>query len=102
MMDYIFSAFLLILALWGVVEGILTLIGKRDSNISCLNKPGAELYNVKRVRLVKALQEFVWAIWFVVLAFKDENITVAWIMTCSVFLTLVVLFVLKRTWVKHN
>ena len=96
MVDYIFSAFFLILALWGVVEGILTLIGKQDNYISCLNKPGSELYNVKRVRLVKALQEFVWAIWFVVLAFKDENIKVAWIMTCSVFLLLLSCLFLKE------
>lgn len=102
MVDYIPSAFYLILALWGVVDGILTLMGKQDDCISCLNKPDAEQYNVKRVRLVRALQEFAWAILFVALAFAYKYTMGAWIITGSAFLALVVLFFLKKTWVKHN
>lgn len=102
MADHIFFAFYFILALWGIVDGILTLMGKQDNYISCLNKPSSELYNVKRVRLVKALREFVWAIWFVALSFAYKYPTGAWIITGSAFLALVVLFILNRTWVKHN
>jgi hypothetical protein len=92
----------LIAALLFLVEGILTLTGKGDDLIICLNKPGAEQYNVKRARLIKALRNFVWATGFVIIAFTDDNRMVAYFTFGFVILSLVVLFTLNRTLVKHN
>jgi hypothetical protein len=55
------------MALLELADGVWTLMGKEDNSISCLNKPGFEQYNVRRVRLVTALRKFVAAIIFVTL-----------------------------------
>ena len=95
-------AFWLIMALLELADGVWTLMGKEDNSISCLNKSGSELYDVNRVRLITALRKFAWGIWFVTLAFMDKNITVAWFMIGFVILSLVILFILKRTWAKSS
>lgn len=95
-------AFWLIMALLWMVDGVRTFMGKEDNSISCLNKSGSELYDVNRVRLITALRKFAWGIWFVTLAFMDKNITVAWFMIGFVILSLVILFILKRTWAKSS
>ena len=101
-MNYIHIAILLIFALFELWEGSQTLMGKQDECISCLNKPGSEQYNVKRVRLVTALRKFVAAIIFVTLIFVNENLRLIWIALGLEFLAVVILFVLKRTWAKSS
>lgn len=101
-MNYIHIAILLIFALFELWEGSQTLMGKQDECISCLNKPGSEQYNVKRVRLVTALRKFVVAIAFLTLAFVDDNSMIFRFATGLEILALVILFVLKRTWAKSS
>jgi hypothetical protein len=102
MADYIGIAFLAIMALLELLDGIWTLMGKEDNSISCLNKPGSEQYNVIRVRLVTALRKFVAAIIFVTLIFVNSNLKLIWIALGLEFLAVVILFVLKRTWAKSS
>ena len=56
--------FPIIIAVVFLVVGIIILIGKGDRFVKVLNRPGAERYNVKRVRLVQALLMFVGAATF--------------------------------------
>lgn len=102
MADYIGIALWAIMALLELLDGVWTLMGKEDNSISCLNKPGSEQYNVKRVRLVTALRKFVVAIAFLTLAFVDDNSMIFRFATGLEILALVVLFVLKRTWAKSS
>ena len=102
MADYIGIALWAIMALLELADGVWTLMGKEDNSISCLNKPGFEQYNVRRVRLVTALRKFVVAIAFLTLAFADESSMLVRFALGLEILALVVLFVLNRTWVKYN
>ena len=102
MADYIGIALWAIMALLELADGVWTLMGKEDNSISCLNKPGFEQYNVRRVRLVTALRKFVVAIAFLTLASEDESSMLIRFALGLEILALVVLFVLNRTWVKYN
>ena len=96
MANYIGFAIFILNALIDFWGGILSLMGKQDS---FLKKYDAELYDMKRVRLLTALQEFDGAICSVVLAFTDKTM-VAGLTVGLGLLTFVVLFALKRTWTK--
>ena len=102
MADYIGIALWAIMALLELTDGVWTLMGKEDNSISCLNKPGFEQYNVRRVRLVTALRKFVAATIFVTLIFVNENLRLIWFALGLEFLAGVILFILKRTWAKSS
>ena len=97
---YIFFALKLVIALIFLLAGILKLMGMQDSIIGCLNKPGAEQYNVKRVRLIAALKDFGWAAILVILAFAGKSV-IALFYISIVLLFFLVLFILKKTWAKR-
>ena len=97
---YIAFALKLVFALIFMVTGILTLMGKLDGFIGCLNKPSAEQYNVKRVRLIEALKNFGWAAILMIFAFLGRSL-VAGFFIGVVLLALFVVLILKKTWAKR-
>ena len=93
-------AFIVFWCLLFVVIGVLILVGKGDRFIKCLNRPGAEKYNVSRVRIVNALLMFVGAITFATFFFIKNNISVIRIVGGVEILIVIILQVLNMTWTK--
>ena len=63
-----------IFAVLFLAVGIFILIGKGDRFVKPLNRPGAERYNVKRIRLLHALMMFSGSMCFVSFAVFMQNV----------------------------
>lgn len=94
-------AFIVFWCLLFVVIGVLIFVGKGDRFIKCLNRPGAEKYNVARVRIVNALLMFVGAITFATFFFVKNNISVIQIFGGVEIVIVLILIVLSKTWAKR-
>ena len=92
---YVFSVLFLVL-------GIIILIGKGDRFVKCLNRPGAEKYNVKRVRLIHALLMFVGATTFVLFPIFMQDVKLTQIIGGVTAFFAVILIVLQYTWAKNS
>ena len=95
-------AFPIIIAVVFLVVGILILIGKGDRFVKVLNRPGAERYNVKRVRLVQALLMFVGAATFILLSVFQQNVKLLQIIGGVLIFLVAILVVLQYTWTKKK
>ena len=94
--------FPIIAAVVFIVVGIIILIGKGDRFVKPLNRPGAERYNVKRVRLIHALVMFSGAMCFVLFSIFMQNVKLLqYIGGVFVFIA-VILIVLQLTWAKNK
>ena len=95
-------AFPIIIAVVFLVVGILILIGKGDRFVKVLNRPGAERYNVKRVRLVQALLMFVGTTTFVLFSVFQQNVKLLQIIGGVLIFLVAILVVLQYTWAKKK
>ena len=95
-------AFPIIIAVVFLVVGILILIGKGDRFVKVLNRPGAERYNVKRVRLVQALLMFVGAATFILFSVFQQNVELLQIIGGVLIFLVAILVVLQYTWAKKK
>ena len=85
-----------------VIVGVIILIGKGDRFVKCLNRPGAERYNVQRVRLLHALLMFVGAITFVLFSVFQQNVKLLQIIGGVIIFLVVIIIVLQYTWAKNR
>ena len=95
-------AFPIIIAVVFLVVGILILIGKGDRFVKVLNRPGAERYNVKRVRLVQALLMFVGTATFILFSVFQQNVKLLQIIGGVLIFLVAILVVLQYTWAKKK
>ena len=98
-MEIIFSSFFAVLFL---VIGIFILIGKGDRFVKPLNRPGAERYNVKRIRLLHALMMFSGSMCFVSFAVFMKNVRLVQILGGVFIFVAAILVVLQYTWAKNR
>lgn len=95
-------AFPIIIAVVFLVVGILILIGKGDRFVKVLNRPGAERFNVKRVRLVQALLMFVGTATFILFSVFQQNVKLLQIIGGVLIFLVAILVVLQYTWAKKK
>ena len=95
-------AFPIIIAVVFLVVGIVILIGKGDRFVKVLNRPGAERYNVKRVRLVQALLMFVGTTTFVLFSVFQQDVKFLQIIGGVLIFLVAILVVLQYTWAKKK
>ena len=95
-------AFPIIIAVVFLVVGILILIGKGDRFVKPLNRPGAERYNVKRIRLLHALMMFSGSMCFVSFAVFMQNVRLVQILGGVFIFVAAILVVLQYTWAKNR
>lgn len=90
---------------FGFVMGILILVGKGDFMIKILRKPGAEKYNLGRLRLINALAMLV-AIPYIIaihlVARTPDAQNLIWVLTGILLVVVVILQILERTWAKRK
>lgn len=98
-MEIIFTSFFAVLFL---VIGIFILIGKGDRFVKPLNRPGAERYNVKRIRLLHALMMFSGSMCFVSFAVFMQNVRLVQIFGGVFIFVAAILVVLQYTWAKNR
>ena len=98
-MEIIFTSFFAVLFL---AIGIFILIGKGDRFVKPLNRPGAERYNVKRVRLIHALMMFSGSMCFVSFAVFMKNVRLVQILGGVFIFVAAILVVLQYTWAKNR
>ena len=98
-MEYVFP---IIVAVLFLVMGIFVLIGKGDRLVKCLNRPGAERYNVKRVRLLHALLMFVGATSFALFPIFLQNVKLTQIIGGVMAFLAAIIIVLQYTWAKNS
>ena len=98
-MEIIFTSFFAVLFL---AIGIFILIGKGDRFVKPLNRPGAERYNVKRIRLLHALMMFSGAMCFVSFAVFMKNVRLVQILGGVFIFVAAILVVLQYTWAKNR
>lgn len=91
-----------IFAVLFLAMGIFILIGKGDRFVKPLNRPGAERYNVKRVRLIHALMMFSGAMCFVSFAVFMKNVRLVQILGGVFIFVAAILVVLQYTWAKNR
>ena len=94
--------FPIIIAVVFLVVGIIILIGKGDRFVKVLNRPGAERYNVKRVRLVQALLMFVGTTTFILFSVFQQNVKFLQIIGGVLIFLVAILVVLQYTWAKKK
>ena len=94
--------FPIIIAVVFLVVGIVILIGKGDRFVKVLNRPGAERYNVKRVRLVQALLMFVGTATFILFSVFQQNVKLLQIIGGVLIFLVAILVVLQYTWAKKK
>ena len=94
--------FPIIIAVVFLVVGIVILIGKGDRFVKVLNRPGAERYNVKRVRLVQALLMFVGTTTFILFSVFQQNVKLLQIIGGVLIFLVAILVVLQYTWAKKK
>ena len=98
-MEIIFTSFFAVLFL---AIGIFILIGKGDRFVKPLNRPGAERYNVKRMRLLHALLMFDGAMCFTLFPIFMQNVKLLqYIGGVCVFFGAIIA-VLQFTWAKNR
>ena len=85
-----------------VIVGVVILIGKGDRFVKCLNRPGAERYNVQRVRLLHALLMFVGAVTFVLFSVFQQNVKLLQIIGGVIIFLVVIIIVLQYSWAKNR
>jgi len=98
-MEIIFTSFFAVLFL---AIGIFILIGKGDRFVKPLNRPGAERYNVKRIRLLHALMMFSGSMCFVSFAVFMKNVRLVQILGGVFIFVAAILVVLQYTWAKNR
>ena len=98
-MEIIFTSFFAVLFL---AIGIFILIGKGDRFVKPLNRPGAERYNVKRIRLLHALMMFSGSMCFVSFAVFMKNVRLVQIFGGVFIFVAAILVVLPYTWAKNR
>ena len=98
-MEIIFTFFFAVLFL---AIGIFILIGKGDRFVKPLNRPGAERYNVKRIRLLHALMMFSSSMCFVSFAVFMQNVRLVQILGGVFIFVAAILVVLQYTWAKNR
>lgn len=98
-MEIIFTSFSAVLFL---AIGIFILIGKGDRFVKPLNRPGAERYNVKRIRLLHALIMFSGSMCFVSFAVFRQNVRLVQIFGGVFIFVAAILVVLQYTWAKNR
>lgn len=91
-----------IFAVLFLAVGIFILIGKGDRFVKPLNRPGAERYNVKRIRLLHALMMFSGSMCFVSFAVFMQNVKLVQIFGGVLVFLVAVLVVLQYTWAKNR
>ena len=87
------------------VMGILILFGKGDFMIKSLKKPGAEKYNLGRVRLLNAIAMFVATAFVVSIHFVQaarNGGKIVWILVAVLLVVTGALQILERTWAKRK
>lgn len=94
--------FPIIIAVVFLVVGIFILIGKGDRFVKVLNRPGAERYNVVRVRLVQALLMFVGTATFILFSVFQQNVKLLQIIGGVLIFLVAILVVLQYTWAKKK
>jgi hypothetical protein len=95
-------AFPIVAAVLFVVVGVFILIGKGDRFVKPLNRPGAERYNVKRMRLLHALLMFDGAMCFTLFPIFMQNVKLLqYIGGVCVFFGAIIA-VLQFTWAKNR
>ena len=94
--------FPIIAAVVFIVVGIIILIGKGDRFVKVLNRPGAERYNVKRVRMVQALLMFVGAATFILFSVLQQNVKLLQIIGGVLIFLVAIRVVLQYTWAKKK
>ena len=94
--------FLIVFSVLFLVIGIVILIGKGDRFVKCLNRPGAERYNVKRIRLLHALIMFSGSMCFVSFAVFMQNVRLVQILGGVFIFVAAILVVLQYTWAKNR
>lgn len=94
--------FPIIAAVVFIVVGIIILIGKGDRFVKPLNRPGAERYNVKRMRLLHALMMFSGSMCFVSFAVFMQNVRFVQILGGVFIFVAAILVVLQYTWAKNK
>ena len=96
---------LIALGVFFFVMGILILVGKGDFMIKSLKKPGAEKYNLGRLRLINALAMLVAIPYIIAIHFvartPDAQILI-WVLTGILLVVVVALQVLEHTWAKRK
>ena len=95
-------AFPIVAAVLFVVVGVFILIGKGDRFVKPLNRPGAERYNVKRIRLLHALMMFSGSMCFVSFAVFMQNVRLVQILGGVFIFVAAILVVLQYTWAKNR
>ena len=98
-MEIIFTSFFAVLFL---AIGIFILIGKGDRFVKPLNRPGAERYNVKRIRLLHALMMVSGSMCFVSFAVFMKNVRLVQILGGVFIFVAAILVVLQYTWAKNR
>ena len=91
-----------IFAVLFLAVGIFILIGKGDRFVKPLNRPGAERYNVKRIRLLHALMMFSGSMCFVSFAVFMKNVRLVQILGGVFIFVAAILVVLQYTWAKNR
>ena len=91
-----------IFAVLFLAVGIFILIGKGDRFVKPLNRPGAERYNVKRIRLLHALMRFSGSMCFVSFAVFMKNVRLVQILGGVFIFVAAILVVLQYTWAKNR
>lgn len=91
-----------IFAVLFLAMGIFILIGKGDRFVKPLNRPGAERYNVKRIRLLHALMMFSGSMCFVSFAVFMKNVRLVQILGGVFIFVAAILVVLQYTWAKNR
>ena len=87
------------------VMGVLLLVGKGDFMIKILRKPGAEKYNVGRVRLLNAIAMFVATAFVVSIHFVQaarNGGKIVWGLVAVMLVVTGALQILERTWAKRS
>lgn len=95
-------AFPIVAAVLFVVVGVFILIGKGDRFVKVLNRPGAERYNVNRIRLLHALLMFVGAMTFVLFSIFQQNVKLLQYIGGVLLFLVAILVVLQYTWAKNR
>jgi hypothetical protein len=91
-----------IFAVLFLAVGVFILIGKGDRFVKPLNRPGAERYNVKRIRLLHALMMFSGSMCFVSFAIFMQNVKLIQILGGVFVFVAAILVVLQYTWAKNR
>ena len=94
--------FPIIAAVVFIVVGIIILIGKGDRFVKPLNRPGAERYNVKRMRLLHALLMFDGAMCFTLFPIFMQNVKLLQYIGGVLISLVAILVVLQYTWAKKK